>query len=85
MNCPKSHCNQCSKLARNQYQTKIITNFIASGLNQYENVWVKLLRSLKTLNFGTAGDIEQHVLRRTHNVPIAKSVKKLFFYMVQAT
>lgn len=50
-----------------------------------ENVWVKFLRSLKTLNFGTAGDIEQHVLRRTHNVPIAKSVKKLLFYMVQAT
>ena len=50
-----------------------------------ENVWVKFLRSLKTLNFGTAGDIEQHVLRRTHNVPIAKSVKKVLFYMVQAT
>ena len=72
-----SHHNQCSKLSRNYYETIIIRDSIAAGLSHYQNVWTKFLQTLRVLNCGIGGHKVQHVLWRSHNLPVVKSIKKV--------
>ena len=72
-----SHLNQCSKLTRNYCVTIIIGDSIAAGLSRYQNVWTKFLQPLRALNCGIGGDKVQHVLWRSHNLPVVKSIKKV--------
>ena len=71
-----SHHNQCSKVSRN-YETIIIGDSVAAGLSRYQNVWAKFLQPLRALNCGIGGDKVQHVLWRSHNLPVVKSIKKV--------
>ena len=71
------HHNQCSKLSRNYYETLIIGDSIAAGLGRYQNVWAKFLQPLKALNCGIGSDKVQHVLWRSHNLTVVKSIKKV--------
>ena len=50
---------------------------IVVGLSRYQSVWVKFLQLLRALNCGNGGDKVQHVLWRSHNLPVVKSVKKV--------
>ena len=43
-----SHHNQCCNLIRGNYIAKMIGDLIATGLSQYQNIWIKFLQSLKT-------------------------------------
>ena len=73
-----SHHNQCSKLSLlNYYETIIIGDSIARGLSRYQNLWAKFLQPLSFLNCGIGGDEVQHVLMRSHNLPVVKSIKKV--------
>ena len=72
-----SHINQCSKLSRNYYEKIIIRGSIVAGLSRYQSVWVKFLQPLRALNCGNGSDNVQHVLWRSHNLPVVKSIKKV--------
>ena len=72
-----SHINRCSKLSRNYYEKVIMGGSIVVGLSRYQSVWVKFLQLLRALNCGNGGDKVQHVLWRSHNLPVVKSVKKV--------
>ena len=72
-----SHHNRCSKLTRNYHETIIIEDSIAADLNRYQNVWAKFLQPLRDLNCGFWGDKVQHVLWRSHNPPVVKSIKRV--------
>ena len=71
------HHNQCSKLSRNYHEAIIIGDLIAASLSRYQNVWAKFLQPLRALNCGIGGDKVQHVLWRSHNLPVVKSIKKV--------
>ena len=62
-----SHCNQCSKLSRNYYETIIIGDSIVAGLSRYQSVWAKFFKPLRVLNCGIGSNKVQHVLWRSHN------------------
>ena len=51
--------------------------WIAADLNRYQSVWAKFLQPLRALNCGFWGDKVQHVLWRSHNPPVVKSIKKV--------
>ena len=72
-----SHRNQCSKLSRNYYETIIIGDSIVAGLARYQSVWAKFLQPLRALHCGIGGDKVRHVLWRSHNLPVVKSIKKV--------
>ena len=54
----------------------IIRDSIVAGLNRHENVWAKFLQPLRNLNCGIGKDKFQHVICRSHNLPVVKSFKK---------
>ena len=47
-----------------------------AGLSRCQNIWAKFLQSLRALNCEIGGDKVQHVLWRSHNLPVVKSIKK---------
>ena len=72
-----SYHNQCPKLSRNYYETIIIGDSIAAGLSRHQNVLAKFSQPLRPLNCGIGGDKVQHVLWRSHNLPVVKNIKKV--------
>ena len=69
--------HHCSSLITNRFNTTIITDSIAAGLNRYRSVCTKYLKPLKTLNFGLGRDRVQNVLWRTQNLRVISSLKNV--------
>ena len=69
------HPPQCSSLIKNCFNTIIIGDLIAAGLNRYRSVCTKHLEPLKTLNCGIGGDRVQNVLWWAQNPPVMSSLK----------
>ena len=76
-----SHRNQCSKLTRNYYETKIIEDWMRAGLSRHQKRLGQTPATPK--NCGIGVDKVQQVLWRAHNLPVVKSVKKLLIYVAQ--
>ena len=74
------HRNQVIKLSRNYYETIIIGDSIVAGLSRYQSAWAKFLQTLTALNCGIGDDKVQHVLWRSHNLPVVKSIKKVIVF-----
>ena len=77
MNWLNFHCNHCSKLAKNTFETILIGELIITGLSQYQNVWDKFLKPLKPLNCDVGGDKIQHVLWHALNLPVFSNLKNV--------
>ena len=71
------HRHHCSSLITNCFNTIIIGDSIAAGLNRYGGVCTKYLEPLKTLNCGIGGDRVQNVLWRSQNLPVISSLKNV--------
>ena len=69
------HRHQCSSLITNRFNTIIIEESIAAGLNRYGSVCAKYLEPIKTLNCGIGGDRLQNVLWQAQNLPVISSLK----------
>ena len=69
--------HHCSSLITNRFNTTIITDSIAAGLNRYRSVCTKYLKPLKTLNFGLGRDRVQNVLRWAQNLRVISSRKNV--------
>ena len=69
--------HHCSSLITNRFNTTIITDSIAAGLNRYRSVCTKYLKPLKTLNFGLGRDRVQNALRRAQNLRVISSRKNV--------
>ena len=76
-NCLNFHRHHCSSLITNPFNTIIIGDSIAAGLNRYGSVCTKYLEHLKTLNCGIGGDRFQNVLWRAQNLPHISSLKNV--------
>ena len=76
------HLHHCSSLITNRFNTIIIRDSIAAGLNRDRNVCTKYLEPLKTLNCGI-GDRVQNVLWQAQNLPIISSLKNVFMWNKQ--
>ena len=68
------HRNQCSNLTRNYYEIIIIGFSIEAGLSRYQNTWDKFFQPQRALNCGIGDDKVPHVLWRSHNLPVVKSI-----------
>ena len=77
MNWLNFHYDQCSKLAKNTFETIIIDDSIVGGLSRYQNVRDNFLKPLKALNCGIGGDRIQHVLWRALNLPVSPNLKNV--------
>ena len=77
MNRLNCHHNHCFKLAKNYFETILFGESIVAGLSQYQNVWEKILKPLKTLNHGIGGDRIQHVLWHALNLPVFSNLKNV--------
>ena len=64
MNWLNFHYDHCSKLAKNTFETIVISDSIVAGLSRYQNVRDKFLKPLKALNCDIGRDRIQHVLWR---------------------
>ena len=71
------HLHQCSSLTTNCFNTIIIEDSIAAGVNRYRSVCTKHLEALKTFNCGIGGDRVQNVLWRARNLPVISSFKNV--------
>ena len=71
------HCHHCSSLIRNRFNTIMIGDSIAAGLNRYRSVCMKYLEPLKNLNCGIGGDRLQNVLWQAQNLPVILSLKNI--------
>ena len=69
--------HHCSSLITNRFNTIIIADSIAAGLNRYLSVCTKYLEPLKTLNFGLGRDRVQNVLRWAQNLRVISSRKNV--------
>ena len=69
--------HHCSSLITNRFNTIIIADSIAAGLNRYRSVCTKYLEPLKTLNFGLGRDRVQNVLRWAQNLRVISSRKNV--------
>ena len=69
--------HHCSSLITNRFNTIIIADSIAAGLNRYRSVCTKYLEPLKTLNFGLGRDRVQNVLRWAQNLCVISSRKNV--------
>ena len=69
--------HHCSSLITNRFNTIIIADSIAAGLNRYRSVCTKYLKPLKTLNFGLGRDRVQNVLRWAQNLRVISSRKNV--------
>ena len=69
--------HHCSSLITNRFNTIIIADSIAAGLNRYRSVCTKYLEPLKTLNFGLGRDRLQNVLRWAQNLRVISSRKNV--------
>ena len=69
--------HHCSSLITNRFNTIIIADSIAAGLNRYCSVYTKYLKPLKTLNFGLGRDRVQNALRRAQNLRVISSRKNV--------
>ena len=71
------HPQQCSSLIKNRFNTIIIGDSIAVGLNRHRSVCTKHLEPLKALNCGIEGDRVQNVLWRAQNPHVMSSLKNV--------
>ena len=71
------HHHHCSSLITSHFNTIIIRDSIAAGLNRYGSVCKKYLEPLKTLNCGIGGDRVQNVLWRAQNLPVISGFKNV--------
>ena len=69
------HRHHCSSLITNRFNTIIMRDSIAAGLNKYGSVCTKYLKPLRTLNCGIGGDRVQNVLWQAQNLPVISSLK----------
>ena len=67
----------CSSLTTNCFNTIIIGDSVAAGLNRYRSICTKYLEPLKTLNCGIGGDRVQNVLWRAQNLLVISSLKNV--------
>ena len=71
------HCHHCSSLITNCFNTIMIGDLIAAGLNRYRSVCMKYLEPLKTLNCGIIGDRIQNILWQAQILPVISSLKNI--------
>ena len=73
------HRHHCSSLITNRFNTIIIGDLIAAGLNRYGSVCTKYLEPLRTLNCDIGGDRVQNVLWQAQNLRHIKPQKCCYF------
>ena len=72
------HKNHVHQLTYTHFDTIIIGDSIAAGLNRCSNVWEKFFKEL--LNFCIGGDRTQHILWRVEPLPVPSHLKYVIIH-----